>query len=306
MNTKLTIRQLIDKYLSERDFSDTTLITYRRVLPYFFNYLSIGGNMLTPQKSDVISWKRELKKRGLSTSTIDLYVVSIKGFFRWLKENDIYENIVGSVRIETRHIYFKKKILSPDQVKALLSSICNTDPVSLRDKAMINLMYTCGLRCVEISRLNVTDLDIHASTIMVQGKGFNGKIPASIAEETWMLITDYIQHRIDQGEDVCNNSPMFLSHLNVHLLPTRLSARSVGDVIKSRLKKFGQHSRGMSAHSLRHSAAVALIKSGATLYDVSIFLRHSNIETSRHYTRYVEAEKLSQNRPQNVLQQGIL
>jgi integrase/recombinase XerD len=304
MNTTLTIRQLIDKYLSERDFSDTTLITYRKVLPYFFNYL--GAGMGTPQKSDVIAFKRDLKKRGLSTSTVDLYIVSLKGLFRWLHENGIYDNIVGAVRIETRQPYFKKKILAPDQVKTLISAIEATDLLGIRDRAMINLMYTCGLRCIEISRLNLCDLDITTGTLMVQGKGFTSKIPAAVAPETSALITDYIQARLDAGEDVTSDSPMFISQWTGHLLPVRLPANAVGTVIKSRMKKAGFETPGMSAHSLRHSAAVSLIKSGATLYDVSIFLRHSNVETSRRYTLFIEQEKHMQNRPQSVLQQGIL
>ena len=307
MNTAKPISKLIEQYLSERDFTDTTLETYRKVLPYFFYYLRRNDEDVDrPKRSDIISYKRELKARGLSTSTIDLYLVSLKGYFRWLSENDYYDNIVGKVRIETRHRHFRKKILESSQVKQLIGSVDTSKVIGIRDKAMINLMYTCGLRRIEIHRLNLSDLDPSTNTLYVQGKGYTDRTPVSIMPATSDLIADYVQARIDAGEEVDNQSPMFVAHTSRNLFPVRLTAKSISALVRGRMEKAGLHTQGLSAHSLRHSAAVALIESGSSLYEVSIFLRHSSMDISRHYTRYIEQKLASQKRPQGVLQRGIM
>lgn len=306
MKTEKTIGQLIEQYLSEKDFANTTLRTYSYVLHYFFFYLAKQHRSeRSPSRSDIISWKREMKARGLSTCTIDLYIVSLKGFFRWLNDAGIYDNIVSNVKIETRHRQFKKKILSPPEIKKLIESIDTTTIIGIRDKLLISLIYTCGLRRIEAHRLNLSDVDTSTGVIMIQGKGYNDKTPVSIAPETINLINDYVTERVNQGEEVINTSPLFMQH-NGHMFPQRLQPDGISNRVVDCMKIAEVHQKGISVHSLRHSAAVSLIESNSSLYEVSVFLRHTNTDTSRHYTRYVEQKIAAQKRPQNILQSQIM
>jgi site-specific recombinase XerD len=305
MQTDRSIRQLVTQYLSEKDFSDTTLVTYSYVLHYFFTWLAKNNLPIRqPSRSDIIRWKRELKASGKSTCTIDLYIVSLKGFFNWLEDLGIYSNIIKNVRIETRHKQFKKKILAPDQVKQLMQSIPSETIIDMRDRALINLIYTCGLRRIEAHRLNMSDLT--DTTIAIQGKGYQDKVKVAIGDQAFNLISDYLHARLNNGEDVNDKSPVFLSHRSNATKPIRINPRTISYIVRQRLDQAALLQKGISVHSLRHSAAVSLIETGHTLYEVSVFLRHSSTDTARIYTRYIEEKIAAEKRPQNVLQQGIL
>jgi integrase/recombinase XerC/integrase/recombinase XerD len=245
-----------------------------------------------------------LKASGKSTCTIDLYIVSLKGFFNWLDDLGIYSNIIKNVRIETRHKQFKKKILTPDQVKQLMQSIPSKTIIDMRDRALINLIYTCGLRRIEAHRLNLSDLT--DTTIAIQGKGYQDKVKVAIGDQAFNLISDYIHARLNNGEDVNDQSPVFLSHRSNATKPIRINPRTISYIVRQRLDHAALLQKGISVHSLRHSAAVSLIETGHTLYEVSVFLRHSSTDTARIYTRYIEEKIAAEKRPQNVLQQGIL
>jgi len=304
MNTTLNIRQLVDQYLSEKDYSATTLKTYSYVLHYFWRYLAQQHRPATePLRSDIIAYKRHMKESGLSSSTIDLYLVSLKGFFRWLAESNIYENIVGNVRIETRHKLFRKKILSPSQVTQLIRSISAGTLSGLRDRALINLIYTCGLRRIEAHRLSLSN--VGKDCIYIQGKGHNDLLPVQVGSQAIDLIHDYLLMRTNHGEELSQKSPLFISHFSSPVNPRRLAANSISNIVKSRIQSAGLWEKGISVHSLRHSAAVSLIENGNTLYEVSIFLRHSSTDTARIYTRYVEEKLAAEKRPQNILQAGL-
>lgn len=304
MKTSLNIRQLVDQYLSEKDFSATTLKTYSYVLHYFWRYLARHNRpAMSPTRADVIAWKRYMKECGLSSATIDLYLVSLKGFFNWLHDQGIADNIVGNVRIETRHKLFRKKILTPDQVSSLISSIEGNKLTAMRDRALINLIYTCGLRRIEAHRLNLSDLS--SDRIYVQGKGHNDRLPVYVGTQAIDMLHDYIIERDACGEKLGESTPVFISHFSSCKNSRRLAANSISNIVKDRIKQAGLLERGISVHSLRHSAAVSLIESGQTLYEVSIFLRHSSTDTARIYTRYVEEKIAAEKRPQNILQQGL-
>lgn len=307
MEATTNLREHIEQYLAERDFAPTTLRTYSYVLNYFWYYQAQKGRQhARPTRADIISWKRHMKETGLSTCTIDLYIVSLKGFFRWLVESGLWhDNIVNNVRIETRHRHFKKKILTPQQVKHLVTSIDASTIIGMRDRLLINLIYTCGLRRIEAQRLNLADVDTDEATIMIQGKGYTDKEPFEITKECAGMVDEYITERVNTGEDVSSSSPLFVRHNN-HMFQQRLRPDSISSIVLDRMKIAGLWQKGLSVHSLRHSAAVAYIEGNATLYDVSVFLRHKSADTSRNYTRYIEGKMIRERRAQNLLQKQIL
>lgn len=307
MEATINLRDHIEQYLAESDFASTTLRTYSYVLNYFWYYQAKNGRQdARPTRADVISWKRHMKETGLSTCTIDLYIVSLKGFFRWLVESGLYhDNIVSNVRIETRHHHFKKRILTPDQVKHLLKSIDTSTIIGLRDRLLINLIFTCGLRRIEAQRLNLADVNTKEQTIYIQGKGYSDKTPMTITKECADMVTAYTDERTFIGELLDESSPMFVRH-NHHMFQQRLRPDTISSIVLNRMKQSELWQKGLSVHSLRHSAAVAQIENNQTLYEVSVFLRHKSADTSRNYTRYVEGKMIANKRAQNLLQKQIL
>ena len=292
MNTDLNIRQLIDQYLAESDFMPSTLRTYNEVLHYFWRWATTNNiDIRNPQRSDIISWKRHLRIKGNMPSTIDLYTSSLKGFFRWLEQEGIYKNITSNLKSESRERNYKKSILFPDQIKKILTDIDTRTLIGKRDIALITTIYINGLRRIEAQRITLSDINTVESTISIQGKGFNDKTKIPVPKQNMELINQYIQARIDSGEDVKDTSHLFVSYVRYNVFPQPLQPESVSKIIKKRMKDSGFDNDTLTAHSLRHSAAVQLLEKGQTLYDVSIFLRHRSTDTSRLYTRYMEEKK---------------
>ena len=293
MNTQLNIKQLIEQYLAETDFMPTTLRTYGEVLYYFWRWATANGiDINNPRRSDVIQWKRYLRdEKGNKPSTIDLYISSLKGFFRWLEQEGIYKNIASNIRSENRQKSLRKRILLPEQIKKILSDIDTTTLIGKRDKALITTIYTNGLRRIEAQRIKLADIDTSDNMISIQGKGHNDKIRVPVADQNIELINDYIQARVDSGENVNNDSPLFVSYVNHNIFPPALKPDSISAIIKQRIKASGYHGEGITAHSLRHSIAVQILEKGNSLYDVTVFLRHKSADTSRIYTRYIEEKK---------------
>lgn len=260
----MSLRNHIEQYLAERDFAPTTLRVYSYVLNYFWYYLAQKDRAnVKPTRADIIAWKRHLKESRKSTCTIDLYMVSLKGFFRWLVESGLYhDNIVSNVRIETRHHHFKKKILTPAQVKHLINSIDTSTIIGLRDRLLINLIYTCGLRRIEAQRLSLADVDTEKEIIYLQGKGYNDLTPFNITTDCAGMITAYLDERTNQDENLDSTSPLFVRH-NHHMFQQRLRPDTISHIVLDRMKVAGLWRKGLSVHSLRHSAAVAYIESNA-------------------------------------------
>ena len=183
-----------------------------------------------------------------------------------------------------------KKALTLNQAQKLLGAIKGNDVISLRNKAIIALCLQAGLRTVEVSRADVSDLQpaIGYYTLKVQGKGHVDKdqvvkVSAPVAE----MILSYLDARgvASDGE------PLFTStSRNNSKYGARLSAQSVGKMIKATMKSVAIDDKAITAHSTRHFAATTAIKAGVDLRQVSSMLRHSNLNVTMTYLHDIDLE----------------
>lgn len=230
--------------------------------------------------------KKDLRK---SASTVQLYLTSAKIFFKWLNQENVYPNIADNLksRVKINHEH-KKDALDASNAGKLIKN-CQGDSIKAkRDRAILALMMTAGLRTIEVSRADVEDMvrEFGRTFLRVQGKGRSEKaekvlLPAQVVA----LINDYLKAR-DNDKAVA----LFTSTANRNR-GSRLSTQTISKMVKSQLRAAGFDTPRLTAHSLRHTAATTMILAGVELTQVQQVLRHVNINTTMIYNNSVQRMK---------------
>ena len=244
------------------------------------------------------AYRTNMRARGLSDNTIRHYIAVLKQFSTWR-----HINIPGSVdfakglKVPRAYDGYKKKPLNDTQLRKLAALLQTDTMTAARNRAIVMLMLTLALRCVEVSRLNVSDIydDDGVITIRIQGKGhtekdFSTEIPVSALD----AVNDYLVMR----QSFTNDSALFVSHNPGY--PGRLSPKEVGHVVTRMLNAIGLTSREYTAHSLRHTTASRLLLQGYPINDVKVFMRHRSIRYTELYVRSAEQLRIRMSRPERV------
>lgn len=267
--------------------------TYSKCIKQLAKYFA-DNHISTPSREDLESWRDSLIDSGKSASTVILYLTATKIFFRFLAQENLYPNIAdhlkNRVRISNNH---KKDALSVSQAKDLQRAIKGNNLKALRDKAIVALMLSAGLRCIEVCRADYCDIrQIEGSCyLFVQGKGkFDKSDCVLLAPKVYTLIQNYIKARKANGEKVLKNSPLFVSTSNRNK-DGRLKTQAVSRMIKSNLRAIGIDTPSISAHSLRHACCSTLIKNGVELWQAQMVLRHKNLSTTMIYNNNINRMK---------------
>lgn len=285
MNQDPTI--MIGIFIKDQDeLRETSRAKYASMLNLWQEWLIIHGiSWHEASKPHIIKFRNELKEKGKSTLYINNFLCLLNKFYGYLNDAGHYpQNIAWKVKKLERYKGFKKMILSLDQVESLMKSIDMESATGLRDYLIIKLMLTSGLRSVEVSRLNIGDFDSEQASLMVLGKGKDVKVKVGISHEVASLIKKYLGRRIEKKDH-----PMFRVWENAHY-NDRMSSTYIGIMIKARMKKAGIDNKLISAHSLRHTFAVSLIRNEVSLFDVQALMRHTSANMTRNYTRFIEEE----------------
>lgn len=279
---------LLDLFIGSQDRKPTTLSLYRRTLNLFFDWVdSKGYSLNTLTRPQVIEYKDSLVSNGKSALTITSYLTSVRLFYQWVEAEGVYPNIAKVLNLPKRKKEFRHQPLRPQQAQSLLREVRNTN--SLRDFALVNLMLRTGLRCVETTRLNVEDIKYKGGlrVLMIQGKGRDEKDNFVIlTDKAYQPIADYLKER----GPVKPTDPMFVSESNRDR-GQRMTTRSVSRIAKENLKGIGLTDKVFTAHSLRHTTAVSILRAGGTLEDCQLTLRHTNPATTEIYTAFADEER---------------
>ncbi len=220
----------------------------------------------------------------LATITQNYHLIALRGFLGYLSKRDIPSlapNKVELPKTARKQVTF----LHYDEIERLLSQIDNSSEVGLRDKAIVELLFSSGLRVSELVNLNRDHINTKRREFMVRGKGQKDR-PIFISENAASHIDDYLATRLD------NLPPLFLSYSRNNIISNsgdyrRLTARSIQRLINkySRLAGITKH---VSPHTMRHSFATDLLMNGADIRSVQGMLGHSNISTTQIYTHVTD------------------
>lgn len=268
--------KLIKDFITYVDVCEKSRKTYQNGLNAFYEYIRTN-NIKKPEREDILGF-REYIKEHLSISTVNTYMIGLRNFFKWLEYKGIYKNItenVKSVKIGNSH---RKESLTEEQCKQLLTNVKDT-----REKIIVLLAITCGLRANELVNIRLEDFKIKQDKIClyVLGKGRDFKEDfVVIPEKLYNLINEYIN---EYGiEDY-----LFVSTSN-HNNNGKLTTKTVRLIVKDMLKRIGLDSSRYSLHSLRHSFATLSIKNGEDIRSVSQALRHKSLSTTTIYLHDLE------------------
>ena len=293
-------RSLLDLFISSQDRKPTTLGLYRRTLNQFFDWVEESGYTLnTLTRPQVIEYKNNLEREGKSALTITSYLTSVRLFYQWVEAEGVYPNIAKVLNLPKRKKEFRHQPLRPQQVRSLLREVQMTD--NLRDFALVNLMVRTGLRCIETTRLNVEDITYKGGqrVLLIQGKGRDEKDNfVNLNEKAYLPIVEYLKQR----GPVKPTDPLFVSESNRDR-GQRMTTRSVSRIAKTGLKGIGLSDKVYTAHSLRHTTAVSILRAGGTLEDCQLTLRHSNPATTEIYTAFADEERRIERNVEGLLEE---
>jgi integrase/recombinase XerD len=281
------IRTYLTSLRVEKGLSENTVHAYRRDIGKFGAF--VGGRKLAVrdiQRGDVVDFLASLYRRGLDSRSVARHLVTIRSFFRFaLLEGYVTDDPAATIESPR----FRKSLpefLSLEEVDRLLAQPDLGSVIGLRDRAMIELMYSCGLRVSELCGIRMADLHAEEGCLRCIGKGNKERL-IPVGRKALAIVQSYLDVSRPKllGE---NTSPhLFLNQAGRQI--TRLSYwKSLGDYgRKAALRKH------LTPHMLRHSFATHLLDRGADLRSVQMMLGHADISTTQIYTHVVE-ERLKQ------------
>jgi integrase/recombinase XerD len=289
--TPQRLEELVNSFIESQDIKQSSKKLYRRTLNLFLGWVNSKGYLLSElTRAHLLSYKEELLASGMSSLTVGSYITSVRRFYEWAEANKYYPNIAKGIKTPKRKQQFKKQPLTPNQATELLSYYQDK---ALRDYAIVNLLLRTGLRTIEVIRANAEDITFKGSqrVLLVHGKGRDERDNFVIlTEKAFQPIAQYLETRgkLNTAE------PLFTSVSN-NSLGERLTTRTVSGIVKEGLKAIGLDGKEFTAHSLRHTTAVNILKAGGTLEAVQFTLRHTNPATTQIYTATLTEERRLEN-----------
>lgn len=289
--------EVIGYYVAQEDVKESSKKLYARTLRLFFEWVANEGKQVAQlTKADIVEYKNALFENGLSSLSVASYLTSLRKFYEWAESEKLYPNIVKGVKTPRRTQAFKKQHLTEEKSAELLTHF---EALSLRDYAIVNLILRTGLRTIEVVRADVGDITFKANRriLKVHGKGHDEKDDfVVLTDKAYQPIADYLKTR----KKAKASEPLFTSDSNRNT-GERLTTRTISGLCKSGLKAVGLDGREFTAHSLRHTTAVMILKNGGELTEAQAVLRHTSPATTQIYTESIKEELRLKDAPETRL-----
>lgn len=293
------MEHLVERYLEhlaeERNLSPHTVRAYGGDLDRFLGFLArefLGKERkeVRPPEVDALavrSFLAHLARQGVGRRSQARALSAVRGLFRFAcREGVLDTNPAAAVRTPKQPRPLPRH-LRPGEVEALVEAASGPEPLALRDRALLELLYATGLRVGELVSLDWTDVDLSGRVLRVLGKGGKERMvpfgrPATEALRAWGAACEEVRrHGGSQSEE----DPIFLNYRG-----GRLSARSVRRIL-DRYVDAAAVAAGVHPHTLRHTFATHLLERGADLRAIQELLGHSSLSTTQQYT-HLEVERL--------------
>lgn len=284
------MREVISDFLEyleiEKNRSMKTLENYRR---YLLNFLSFTG-IKNPSEITAESVRqyrinlnrvKDSKGNTLKKNTQAYYLIALRSFLKYLARRDIIS--LAAEKVELGRISERKlEFLDSDELARLLAAPKGDDLASLRDRAILETLFSTGLRVSELCSLNRDNINLNKGEFAVRGKGNKLRV-VFLSDSAKEALKKYLNERRDI------HNAVFISHhgqLNKKE-EARLTPRSIQRIVK-KYSIAGGVIKKVSPHQLRHSFATDLLRNGADIRSVQVMLGHSSITTTQIYTHYTD------------------
>jgi integrase/recombinase XerC/integrase/recombinase XerD len=275
-----------DSYLKARGMAEKTRTAYGTDTEQLAEWAAAHG--LDPFTLDQRMLRRYagvISERGLSKSSVARKIASIRAFYRHLVQRGLLEANPADLVATPKKDQYLPRVLKPAEAAEVLDAIPSGAPLELRDRAMFEVAYGCGLRAEELVNLDVTDLDPDAEEMRVTGKGSKTRIvPAG--EPAWRALELYL----DRARPKLADNGFATARAEPALFISKSGRRLSTSDVRRRLRHAGG-GPGVTPHTLRHSFATHLLEGGADLRAIQELLGHASISTTQTYTR-IESGRL--------------
>ena len=206
-------------------------------------------------------------------------LTSVKGFFKWLtKHNYILYNPASEIELPKKAHRLPKAILNTEEIELLIAQPDLSDCFGLRDRAILEVFYSTGIRRMELASLSIYDLDRSRGTLLVHGKGQKDRV-VPIGERALSWVKRYLDDVRPMLVIHLDEATLFLTYQGKPIVPDGLS-----HLVRQYIKQSGLTQPG-SCHLFRHSMATQMLENGADIRFIQEMLGHANLETTQIYTQ---------------------
>lgn len=277
------MEHFLDSLWQEHGLSQNTLASYRLDLAAFAAWLATPQQFLTLDSVDLQQFLGERLTQGYKASSSARMLSCLRKFFHFLCLEKYRQDDPTATLLSPRKPVHLPKSLSEEQVSDLLNAPNPQDPLELRDKAMLELLYATGLRVSELVSLTVGHLSLRQGVVRIIGKGDKERL-VPLGEEASYWISQFFEYG---RAALLNNAPSDI------VFPSRLGKQMTRQTFWHRIKHYallaGIDSDKLSPHVLRHAFATHLVNHGADLRVVQMLLGHSDLSTTQIYTQVAKA-----------------
>jgi integrase/recombinase XerD len=271
----------------EKGLAENTLASYRRDLAHYEAWLSSRqSRLLESSGADLQAYLGWRLTQGQSPRSTARFLSCVRGFFRYqLREGRMDSD--PSLDVDSPRLGRPlPKSLSEAEVEALLAAPDIEDPVEYRDRAMLELLYACGLRVSELVGLQLSEVGMNQGVVRIVGKGGKERL-VPMGEEALAWLRGYLLQA---------RGALLGSRASEALFPSRRGTRMTRQAFWYRIKRYAGRAgiqRELSPHTLRHAFATHLLNHGADLRVVQLLLGHSDLSTTQIYT-HVARERMKE------------
>ncbi|PSV44767.1 site-specific tyrosine recombinase XerD [Photobacterium indicum] len=287
-NDENIIERFLDAMWMERGLSENTLMSYRNDLTKLRKWTEEKSyRLITLSADDLQRYQQWLFDADFKQTSRARMVSAIRRLFQYLYREKMRDDDPSSMMVSPRLPKRLPKDLTEEQVSALLEAPDTNNPIELRDKAMLELLYATGLRVTELVSLTMENTSLRQGVVRVLGKGEKERL-VPMGENA----IDWIEEFIDSGR------PQLLGEKSSDVLfPSKRARQMTRQTFWHRIKYYaviaGIDTDTLSPHVMRHAFATHLLNHGADLRVVQMLLGHSDLSTTQIYT-HVATERLKQ------------
>ncbi len=271
----------------DKKYADNTIAAYQNDLNQFFQSVETDNNDNKPEswkevsKDEITNYIDQLKNSGYTSSTVARKVAAIKSFFHFLMAEGVIKDdptiTLDSPKVKKR----LPKAISPKEIEQLLNAPSDENgPKAQRDQALLEMLYSSGMRVTELVSLDVADIQFDSpstGSVKVKGKRANKERQIPLTGSVLNTLQTYINHGREQLIHDPNEPALFLNNRG-----QRLTRQGLWLIIKHYVQSVGI-STEVTPHTLRHSFAAHKLSQGKSLQDIQKLLGHANISTTQVY-----------------------
>jgi integrase/recombinase XerD len=246
----------------------------------------VTRGMLERYRQHVYTYRRKTDGAPLSHQTQGKRLISVRAFFQWLaRQHHLLYNPASELELPKQQQRLPRHILSVAEVEQVLNACDTTDPLGLRDRAMLETLYSTGMRRAELTGLRADDLDLNRGTVFVrQGKGAKDRV-VPIGERACRWVERYLFQVRPDLVDVDDDGTLFLAKHGEGMQAKQLSVIVRNAIGRANLDRFADTHPNAACHLLRHACATHMLENGADIRYIQALLGHADLSTTEVYTR---------------------